>query len=203
MCSLALALALAGCASTPVQQSSRFDDAAPTVAPAASVVNLQFANGSSKASLAIDLSNTDVQLDMRTQPKKDSTQPGRGPSRDSSAARTSALPGTSADSPRVSKEATDSVTRAVVSGIRRGQDLFLKGDMAKAKSAVDATLAMRPTAEAYALAGSIAWVRGDKELARAHWQASLALDPAQPGVSDMLARTETTTGFDAGKAAPR
>lgn len=167
-----------------------------------SVVTLQFANGSSKASVSVDLSTTDVQLDMRTKARKDSAPAPVAPVPAAEAPRPASLPGTAA-TPAPTTAATDSVTRLVVAGIRRGQDLFLKGDLARAQTEIDATLALRPTAEARALAGSIAWVRGDKALARGHWQTALALDPSQPGVADMLARTEPGAAPEAGKATPR
>ena len=154
-----------------------------------SVVNLEFANGTSKASVIVDLASTDVHIEMRTSPKTDSSRESKSPvARSEAAAEPKILPGTAPSAP--TKAATDSVTRLVVAGIRRGQDLFLRGEHERARQETEATLALRPTAEAHALAGSIRWVTGDRPGARAQWQEALRLDPAQPGVADMLARTE-------------
>ena len=183
--------AMAAVAAKPVTEP----ESAPEPPLPSSLVNLEFTNGTSKASVVVDLASTDVHIEMRTRPKPDSGAQPKAP-----AARTDAapapsepkpLPGTAATPP--SPPATDSVTRLVVAGIRRGQDLFLRGEHERARQETEATLALRPTAEAHALAGSIRWVTGDRAGARRSWQEALRLDPAQPGVADMLARTESGT----------
>jgi len=165
-------------------------------------VTLEFANATAKASMQIDLSSTDVQLDMRTRPRKDSIVRVR----DTATLRPSNLPGASpaavAAAP-ASPAPTDSVTRAVVAGIRLAQDRLLRGEFAAARSAVDASLALRPTPEAHALAGSIAWMGGDRDRARSEWKAALALDPSHPGVQEALARSETAPLPEAGKVPTR
>jgi hypothetical protein len=92
-----------------------------------------------------------------------------------------------------------------VDGIQ-GQGGFPLGACAIAIAADpgDATsLALRPTPEAHALAGSIAWVGGDRDRARAQWKAALALDPVHPGVAEALSRSETAPMSEAGKAPTR
>lgn len=168
-------------------------ESAPEPPVPGSVVNLEFVNGTSKASVVVDLASTDVHIEMRTKPKVDSSNASKAPAARSDAAPAPAepkvLPGTAATPP--SPPATDSVTRLVVAGIRRGQDLFLRGEHDRARQETEATLALRPTAEAHALAGSIRWVTGDRAGARRSWQEAIRLDPTQPGVADMLARTES------------
>lgn len=178
--------AIAALAAKPVPEP----ESVPEPPLPGSVVNLEFANGTSKASVVVDLASTDVHIEMRTRPKVDSPNGTKVPATRSEAApaEPKALPGTAATPP--SPVATDSVTRLVVAGIRRGQDLFLRGEHERARQETEATLALRPTAEAHALAGSIRWTTGDRTGARKAWQEALRLDPAQPGVADMLARTE-------------
>jgi hypothetical protein len=184
-----LVLAAAAIAAKPAPEP----EAAPEPPVPGSVVNLEFVNGTSKASVVVDLASTDVHIEMRTKPKVDSSNGPKAPAArtETSPAEPKALPGTAATPP--SPAATDSVTRLVVAGIRRGQDLFLRGEHERARQETEATLALRPTAEAHALAGSIRWVTGDRAGARRSWQEALRLDPAQPGVADMLARTESGT----------
>lgn len=200
-----LALFLGGCASAPARPPAAALPGADLPPPAAqppapgTVVTLEFANATAKASMQIDLSSTDVQLEMRTRPRKDSVLRVR----DTTVLTRASLPGASpatAPSPAV---ATDSVTRAVVAGLRQAQDHLLRGDLARARTAVDASLALRPTPEAHALAGSIAWVGGDRDRARSQWRAALALDPLHPGVAEALSRSETAPLPEAGKALPR
>lgn len=199
-----LALFLGGCAGAPVRAPAPAlqDVAAPSPAqpPApGTLVTLEFANATAKASMQIDLSSTDVQLEMRTRPRKDSVLRVR----DTTVLARSALPGATpatAPSPAV---ATDSVTRAVVAGLRQAQDHLLRGDLARARAAVEASLALRPTPEAHALAGSIAWVGGDRDRARSQWRAALVLDPLHPGVAEALSRSETAPLPEAGKALSR
>lgn len=184
---MAVALAaMAAMAAKPVPEP----ESAPEPPLPGSVVNLEFTNGTSKASVVVDLASTDVHIEMRTRPRSDSSRGSKtlpAPV-EAAPAEPKALPGTAATPP--SQAATDSVTRLVVAGIRRGQDLFLRGEHERARQETEATLALRPTAEAHALAGSIRWTTGDRAGARKAWQEAFRLDPAQPGVADMLARTE-------------
>lgn len=186
-----LVLAATAMAAKPAPEPA----SAPEPPVPGSVVNLEFVNGTSKASVVVDLASTDVHIEMRTKPKVDSSSGPKAPAPRTEAApapvEAKVLPGTAATQP--SPAATDSVTRLVVAGIRRGQDLFLRGEHERARQETEATLALRPTAEAHALAGSIRWVTGDRAGARRSWQEALRLDPAQPGVADMLARTESGT----------
>lgn len=200
-------LALAGCASHPTPATSgTLPPPTPDPAPPGTVVTLEFANGTSKASMQIDLSSTDLQLEMRTRPRRDSAP---APRVDTLALRPSGLPGTATSAagptpaaPTASAPAmTDSVTASVVAGIRKAQDLFVRRQYAESLAAADATIALRPTAEAQALAGSAAWTMGDREQARARWRAALALDPDCPGVAEALARS--TPSAEPGKGSLR
>jgi Flp pilus assembly protein TadD len=194
-------LALAGCAPAPMRAAPAAATAPEPPAPG-TLVTLEFANATAKASMQIDLASTDVQLDMRTSPRKDSVL-RRG---DNTALRASSLPGATPSTAATAAplpSPTDSVTRAVVAGIRQAQGHLLRGDLAQARSAVETSLALRPTPEAHALAGSVAWVGGDRDRARAQWKAALALDPAHPGVAEALSRSETPPMPDAGKGPSR
>lgn len=185
---LVLVLVLAANAAKPTPAPAT--ESVPNAPVPGSVVNLEFTNGTSKASVVVDLASTDVHIEMRTRPKADSSRDSKAPSTRSEAAAADpkALPGTAPVA--ATQAATDSVTRLVVAGIRRGQDHLLRGEHERARQETEATLALRPTAEAHALAGSIRWVTGDRPGARLQWQEALRLDPTQPGVADMLARTE-------------
>lgn len=169
-------------------------------------VKLEFANGSSRASMVVDLSATDLQLEMKSSGRKDSNAAPKAPATAPVPAPTQmSIPGTApvAAAPERATSAAkpDSVTQEVVAGIRRAQDLFVRRQYAEALAAVDATIALRPTAEAQALAGSAAWSLGDREQARSRWSAALELDPNCPGVADALKRLNTNA--ETGKAATR
>lgn len=190
----AVILLLAGCAAQGVSGSSAPSAPPPESAAPGTIVTLEFANATSRASMQVDLSSTDLQLEMRARPREDSSI--RVASRPGSAA---ALPGTFSGIPPEATSArsarsvplseTDSVTEAVVSGIRRSQDLFVRGRYSEALAAVESTIALRPTATAQALAGSALWSMGDRDGARRRWQAALVLDPSCPGVSEAIDRS--------------
>jgi hypothetical protein len=84
----------------------------------------------------------------------------------------------------------DSVTRQVVAEIRKAQESFYKGRYQESAEHAERSIAIHSTAEGHALAGSICWVRKDRECARRHWLQARALDPDFPGLSAMLDQQE-------------
>lgn len=82
--------------------------------------------------------------------------------------------------------ATDSTTAKVVAAIRKAQECFYQGRYAEASDLARMAISIRPTAEAHALAGSISWVRKEREDARLHWLRSRELDPSFPGLKSVL-----------------
>jgi tetratricopeptide (TPR) repeat protein len=88
---------------------------------------------------------------------------------------------------------SDGATLKVTSAIRKAQDAFYKGSYEEAQILTRKSIEARPTPEAHALAGSIAWTLKDFPLARFHWKQALSLDPDFPGVSDMLIRLPQET----------
>lgn len=174
------------------------------------ILTLEYGNRSSKASIQIDLSGTDIQLEMtgsRDSLRKPSPaapqaashnlsngQPvvvnvSQNPSRpvgpdDSGTVRArrivdSAIP---AGDPGMS----DSTLRKVVQRIRKSQELFYAGRYPEAEDQVRRANELKATAEGLALAGSIAWVRKDKDGARRNWLKARELDPDFPGLSAVL-----------------
>lgn len=166
------------------------------------LLTLEYGNRSSKASLQIDLSSTDVQLDMSgsSLPKdtnaraaaKPAGSPNADPSRHPATAPVAEDEGTQkarrlVESTRVqSGEVSDSTVRKVVQHIRKSQELFYAGRYAEAEDNARRANELKPTAEGLALAGSISWVRKDRETARRHWLAARALDPDFPGLAGVL-----------------
>lgn len=206
-------LTVAGCSVKPLPPPP--DQAKPV--PAATepdkptILTLEYGNRSSKASIQIDLSGTDIQLEMtgsRDSLRKplpaapqtashnlSSGQPvvvnvAQNPSRsaapldDSGTIRArrivdSAIP---AGDPGMS----DSTLRKVVQRIRKSQELFYAGRYPEAEDQVRRANELKATAEGLALAGSIAWVRKDKDGARRNWLKARELDPDFPGLSAVL-----------------
>lgn len=173
----------------------------PTPAPApspekATLLTLEYGNRSSKASVQIDLSSTDVQLDMSgSRAPKDTAAKSAGSAIAAPAKPTVAVvddEGTRmarrlVESTRVqSGEGSDSTVRKVVQHIRKSQELFYAGRYAEAEDNARRANELKPTAEGLALAGSISWVRKDRESARRHWLAARDLDPDFPGLAGVL-----------------
>ncbi len=84
-------------------------------------------------------------------------------------------------------------TLKVTASIRKAQDAFYRGSYDEAQILARKSIETRPTPEAHALAGSIAWTLKDYPLARFHWKQALSLDPDFPGVADMLVRLPAET----------
>jgi len=169
------------------------------------VLDIQYGNRAARASLRVDLQGNDVYVEMT----------GRAPRGDSSSAAVPAsaasMPmreayaseGGHSSSSRTDSvirreetrsiveaagrsEARDSVTARVVGAIRKSQEAFYQGRYDDAQSLVQSSIGEHPTAEGYALSGSVAWVQKDYPLAGRQWRAALALNPEYPGVAAML-----------------
>lgn len=187
------------------------------------ILTLEYGNRSSKASLQLDLSGTDVQVEMSGSRAKTDTawrntpsSPAATPGQQSSNGQPSGSPvvvnvssGAAGRDPRqasgpedsgtmrvrrivdstvtiTTNKTPDSTLRKVVQNIRKSQELFYAGRYAEAEDNARRANELKPTAEGLALAGSIAWVRKDKEGARRNWTMARELDPDFPGLSQML-----------------
>jgi hypothetical protein len=95
----------------------------------------------------------------------------------------------------------EDVTAKVLSGIRRAQELFYQKRYPEAMQAVRSSQDARPTAEGYALQGSIHFMQGQTGMARRQWMEALRLNPDMPSVVNMLERTRTPGGR--GSPSPR
>ncbi|MEO6097172.1 MAG: hypothetical protein ABIW76_16440 [Fibrobacteria bacterium] len=93
------------------------------------------------------------------------------------------------------------VTSRVLAGIRKSQELFYQKRYPEAMQAVKSSLDARPTAEGYALAGSIHYMMGQGGMARRQWMEALRLNPDMPSVVNMLEKTRTPGGR--GSPSPR
>lgn len=204
-------VAVAGCSVKPLPPPP--DQAKPApVAPEPekpTILTLEYGNRSSKASIQIDLSGTDIQLEMtgsrdsvRKAPPASSAAAGASPSgaqpvvvnvsqnpsrsvaEDSGSLRVRRI--VDSASPKGDPGISDSTLRKVVQRIRKSQELFYAGRYPEAEDQVRRANELKPTAEGLALAGSIAWVRKDKEGARRKWLEARELDPDFPGLSAVL-----------------
>jgi hypothetical protein len=193
-----------GCAVHPPPGAQAPAPAVPLQTPPEkpTLLTLEYGNRSSKASLQIDLSSTDVQLDMSgSRPPKDTAARTAAKPAGSTATEPSPQPAAAAvaedegtqrarrlvESTRVQPgEAPDSTVRKVVQLIRRSQEMFYAGRYAEAEDNARRANELKPTAEGLALAGSISWVRKDRQTARRHWQAARELDPDFPGLAEVL-----------------
>jgi hypothetical protein len=96
---------------------------------------------------------------------------------------------------------SEDVTSKVLAGIRKAQELFYQKRYPEAMQAVKSSLDARPTAEGYALAGSIHYMMGQGGMARRQWMEALRLNPDMPSVVNMLEKTRTPGGR--GSPSPR
>jgi len=199
---------LCGCATESVS-TERTPEAAPP-APAAPrpepkqpVLGLEYGNKSTRATLQLDLGDEDIQVEMsgnpsrgeaaaaETVPKVPRTpsapllQPSPPAPDDSGAAQARRIVDSASTRPPRAA-VPDSVTRRVVGDIRKAQESFYKGRYQDSYDLALRSIAIHPTPEGCALAGSAAWVLKDKESARRYWLQARDMDPDFPGVATML-----------------
>lgn len=195
-----LAVLLSGCAAfVPAERAPAAPEVVRTVAePAAPsapapVLTLEYGNRSTKATFQVDLSGSDVHVELsgralradstRTTPAARMVTESVVRSEDVMMPRARML----ADSAlRGGNLAADSTTAKVVAAIRKAQECFYQGRYAEASDLARMAISIRPTAEAHALAGSISWVRKEREDARLHWLRARELDPSFPGIKAVL-----------------
>lgn len=172
---------------------------APPAPPPAPVLNLEYGNLSTKATFQVDLSGTDVHVELvgRRAPADTGRPAAAGATGSASRGVTENVTRTEeavtgrarllADSAlRGAGQNADSTTARVVAAIRKAQEYFYQGRYSEASDAARRAISIRPTAEAHALAGSISWVRKEREDARLHWLRARELDPAFPGIASVL-----------------
>lgn len=197
--------------------------AADPETPRPTLITIEYGNSTSKASLQVDIANNDVYVDMSntrarsvdtakaSAPAPQAPQvmmmpPMQQPQQQQQPSQPQVIRHVNVDSSvredtrrivdaSVRQGATDSdgTTLKVTSSIRKAQDAFYKGSYEEAQILARRSIEARPTPEAHALAGSIAWTLKDYQLARFHWKQALTLDPDFPGVADMLARIPAET----------
>jgi tetratricopeptide (TPR) repeat protein len=249
------ALLLAGCAADKPDPARPIDPPLPATQAGAESekgqgnLSFHYANKSTDANLAIDLSSTDVYLEMTGKAAQEQidqlrAQEGKTDARKAgSAARKPAAP---AEEPKAEPKDEDGndeaapeakgekapppgnqaakglhkgqpkkpepppeedpadyedVTSKVLAGIRRAQELFYQKRYPEALQAARSSLDARPTAEGYALLGSIYFMQGNTGMARRQWLEALRLNPDMPAVVNMLDKTRTPGGR--GSPAPR
>jgi hypothetical protein len=103
--------------------------------------------------------------------------------------------------PEEDQDNSPDVTSRVLAGIRKAQELFYQKRYPEAMQAVKSSIDARPTAEGYALAGSIHYMMGQGGMARRQWMEALRLNPDMPSVVNMLEKTRTPGGR--GSPSPR
>jgi hypothetical protein len=194
--------------------------AAEPEAPRPTLITIEYGNSTSKASLQVDIANNDVYLDMsNVRPRIDTVKAPAAPALQpmmmpqaqgyapqpqppqNQTIRTVNIDSSVREDNRKIVDASvrpasgdsDGATLKVTSSIRKAQDAFYKGSYEEAQILTRKSIEARPTPEAHALAGSIAWTLKDFPLARFHWKQALTLDPEFPGVSEMLIRLPQET----------
>ncbi len=185
----------------PVPEPVRSESSSDPTPPKPTLLTIEYGNHSANATLQLDLSSTDVQLEMSgMRQKRDSSTrsalPGPARSTQPPSPTTSS---TSTDSGTIlarrlvdstfhtlGDQETDSTLRQVVRHIRKAQEMFYAGRYAEAEDNARRANEVKPTAEGLAIAGSIAWVRKDRDNARRNWLKARELDPSFPGLSTVL-----------------
>ncbi|MEK7393681.1 MAG: hypothetical protein AAB214_14070 [Fibrobacterota bacterium] len=216
---------MCGCAGQPYMPPMEPFKSAPDPDPPRkpTLLTLEYGNKSSKASLQLDLSENDVQIEMSGSRTKNDTAWRNAPAGSPYAQSSPQAQNNPTGQPVVvnvtsgpnqgrqqasagpedsgtmrvrrivdstvtitTNKTPDSTLRKVVSHIRKSQELFYAGRYAEAEDKARRANELKPTAEGLALAGSIAWVRKDKESAMRSWSQARELDPDFPGLSAML-----------------
>jgi tetratricopeptide (TPR) repeat protein len=119
-------------------------------------VNVKYKNNASSIEYAVGKGNEEFVLSMNTDPKS----------------KKDLIDGTL----NVSKEAQDAVNVAL-KNYRRAQEFLYVDDYSSALDYVEESLKIIETAEALSLKGSILYVMGDEEKAKALWIQAAKLDP--------------------------
>jgi tetratricopeptide (TPR) repeat protein len=83
-------------------------------------------------------------------------------------------------------------TDEVITNIRLAQEYFYKQDYSSALRLVKIAEEKRPTAEGYALRGSIMYMLRDNGAARFYWSQALTLNPNLPDVIQALSKLDQT-----------
>ncbi len=119
-------------------------------------VNVKYKNNASSIEYAVGKGNEEFVLSMNTDPKS----------------KKDLIDGTL----NVSKEAQDAINVAL-KNYRRAQEFLYVDDYSSALDYVEESLKIIETAEALSLKGSILYVMGDEEKAKALWIQAAKLDP--------------------------
>lgn len=77
-------------------------------------------------------------------------------------------------------------TRKIVQFLRESQEAFYEKDYDKSMKSVNNALAISPTAEAYALKGSIYYMQGKIGNAKLFWEKTLEMNQNIAGINEML-----------------
>lgn len=195
-----LACVLTGCASTvPVDKPvAALEPSRPATetASTSTMLSIEYGNRSTRATFQVDLSSADVQVELSGRTLRTDTVRSAMPQVAPRVVTESVVRSEDAMLPRArlladsavrgESATTDSTTAKVVAAIRKAQEFFYQARYAEASDMARKAIAIRPTAEAHALAGSISWVRKEREEARLHWLRARELDPAFPGLSAVL-----------------
>lgn len=82
-------------------------------------------------------------------------------------------------------------SKKIVENLRQAQEAFYQKDFTSSMRYVNNSLAIAPTAEAYALKGSIYYMTGKIGNAKVFWERTLEMNPQISGISEMLAKLES------------
>lgn len=154
------ALLLSSCAAqmTPeeVLNQQRYMEMQRRAVTAKDPVNIKYKNNSASIEYAVGKGNEEFVLDMNTDPnfRKDIVDGSLNLSQDAQTA-----------------------VNDLVKNIRKAQEFLYIDDYNSALEYVNESIKILPTAEAYALKGSILYLMGDEKAAKDNWQYALKIDP--------------------------
>ncbi len=151
------------------------------IRPGKNEILIKYRNKSSEVILSLDPRDNNVQIDVsKAQSAGDMFSESSIPL-NSSGYSSGSSPSSGRSSGKT--EGMDSSERDMLT---KAQNSFYSGDYQRSLQQVDNSINIRPTAEAYALKGSIYYMLGNLGLARKNWVNSLRLDSNIQGVRQML-----------------
>jgi tetratricopeptide (TPR) repeat protein len=167
-------------------------------------VDVRFKNATGEVRVRLDPSEEDVYLDFKSSPNRSNSDSAKASQSFALSPQNQPIgtaPGAAGANDTIVKADTIQVdslvwknlkgvesaaAREAFSNVQEAQALFYKKDWDGALAKLDQSIKVFPTAEAYALLGSVQLRKGNRIQAKHFWQKSLEIDPNQAKVKQAL-----------------
>mgnify|MGYP000968119074 CR=1 FL=1 len=173
----------------------------PEEEPEAQVLTIRYSNQSTSIKMDVDPFDEDLYIDMRGGRHKVTGQEALEPAKPIIIRDTireeqkGSEPNKSQDKPQEGMKSPEKLDPAkandkVLAQIRKAQEFFYKNQYEDALDAVNKSLQIQPTAEGYALMGSIYYMMAENEWAIHNWRNALDMNPDMVEIQKMLEKIQ-------------